>query len=90
MNWTVKLSSVAEKKYKKLDKSTRRRIKNALEELSGCEDPLTQRHVRPLVGKLRGFYRLRVGDFRIIFALIPEERIIAVVNIAPRGEAYKS
>jgi len=46
--------------------------------------------VKLFVGKLRGFYRLRVGDFRIIFALIPEEKIIAIVNTAPRGEACKS
>lgn len=89
MNWTIKLSSTAEKKYRKLDKNTRKRIKNSLEELGESDDPLAHRQVRPLVGKLKGFYRLRVGDFRVIFTLIPEERIIAVVNMAPRGEAYK-
>ncbi|WP_164930892.1 type II toxin-antitoxin system RelE family toxin [Aquifex aeolicus] len=89
MSWTIKLSSTAERKYKKLDRNTRKRITKALEELSECEDPLMHKHVRPLVGKLKGFYRLRVGDYRVIFALIPEEKIIAVVNIAPRGEAYK-
>ncbi|NPA41214.1 MAG: type II toxin-antitoxin system RelE/ParE family toxin [Aquificae bacterium] len=89
MNWTIKLSSVAEKKYKKLDKNTKRRIKEALIELAQSENPKLHRHTKPLTGPLRGFYRLRVGDFRIIFSLITDEKVIAVVNIAPRGEAYK-
>ncbi len=89
MSWTIKLSKVAEKKYKKLDAVTKRRIKEALKGLSEVENPKYGRDVKPLTGKLKGFYRLKVGDFRVIFAILPEERIIAVVNIAPRGDAYK-
>lgn len=89
MNWTIKSSSTAEKKYRRLDQSTRKGIKDALEELSESNDPSAHRQIRPFVGKLKGFYRLKVRDFRVIFALIQEERIIAVVNIAQRGEAYK-
>ena len=37
MNWTIKLSSVAEKKYKKLDKNMKKRVKEALEELAQRE-----------------------------------------------------
>jgi len=32
---------------------------------------------------------LKIGKFRIIFYLIEEEKIIAVVNIYPRGDIYK-
>ncbi|RLJ70462.1 mRNA interferase RelE/StbE [Hydrogenivirga caldilitoris] len=89
MSWTIKFSSTTEKKYRKLDRNTKKRIKNSLEELGESDDLSVHRHVKPLVGKLKGFYWLRVGDFRVIFTLIPEERIIAVVNMAPKGEAYK-
>ncbi len=58
MNWAIKLSSVAEKRYKKLDKN---------------------------IKKLKGFYRLRVEDYRVIFSILTDEKIIAVVNIVPRG-----
>jgi len=90
MNWRIKFSTVAEKKYKKLDKNTKTRIKKALEELGVLENPIFHRQVKSLTGKLKGFYRLRVGDYRIIFSIIQEEKIIAVVNIAPRGKAYKN
>jgi len=89
MNWTIRLSSVAEKKYKKLDRNMKRRIKEALEELAQSENPKFHRHVKPLTGQLKSFYRLRVGDFRVIFSILADERIIAVVNIVPRGGAYK-
>jgi len=90
MNWTIKFSTIAEKKYKKLDKNTKARIKKALKELEHLDEPIFHRQVKPLTGELKGFYRLRVGDYRIIFSILREEKIIAVVNIAPRGEAYKN
>ena len=45
--------------------------------------------MKPLTGQLKGFYRLRVGDFRVIFSILVDKKIIAVVNIVPRGDAYK-
>jgi len=81
--WTVKVSSRAEKYFNRLDKDLKNRIKSELEALSGLENPLDHRQVRPLTGELRGFFRLRVGDYRIIFAILDAEKIIAVVNIAP-------
>lgn len=89
MPWEIKLSSKAEKYYKKLDTVTRKRAKKALEEISPLDSPLDHEDVKPLTGDLRGFYRLRVGDYRIIFAILWETRTIAVVNFAPRGDVYK-
>ncbi len=89
MNWTIKLSSVAEKKYKKLDKIMKKRIRETLEELAQNENPKFHKHVKPLTGQLKGFYRLRVGNFRVIFSILVDKKIIAVVNIVPRGRAYK-
>ena len=90
MPWRVKLSTRAEKYYKKLDKKMRARAKQALEELSAFENPIEHQDVKPLTGELKGFYRLRIGGFRIVFALLFDSRIIAVVNFAPRGDAYKN
>jgi len=88
MSWTIKISSNAEKYYKKLDKSLKKIIKKNLLTLSQQENPLEHSQVRALTGELKGFYRLRIGDYRIIFALLKEERIIAVVNIFPRSNGY--
>ena len=89
MSWTVRFSGTAEKYYKRLDSNLRKRVSDSLKALSALENPLTHPQVRPLVGKLKGFYRLRIGKHRVIFSLLEETKTIAVVNIYPRGEAYK-
>jgi mRNA-degrading endonuclease RelE of RelBE toxin-antitoxin system len=43
--------------------------------------------VRPLTGELKGKYRLRIGNLRVIFGLGKE--VIKVYAILPRGKAYK-
>lgn len=85
----MRVSSRAEKYFHKLSKPARERFKKELLSLSTHEDPLQHPDVEPLLGPLRGFHRLRVGGYRIVFKVIKEERIIAVVNIAPRGGVYK-
>ncbi len=88
MSWKIKVSSNAEKYYIRLDKKLKLRIKNSLVNLSEYEKPLEHSQVKALTGDLKGFYRLRVGDYRIIFGLIEESKTIAVVNIFPRGSGY--
>lgn len=88
MSWSIRVSSTAEKYFKKLDKKLQRKIKDKLRALSGQQNSLENPQVRALTGELKGFYRLRVGDYRIIFALLKEEKVIAVVNILPRADAY--
>lgn len=34
-------------------------------------------------------YRLRVGDWRVVYLVHEETLLIAVVRIAPRGEVYR-
>jgi mRNA interferase RelE/StbE len=99
MSWTIRISSHAEKYYKssshaekyykRLDKNLRQRIKKELAELSQLADPLTHAAVKPLTGELRGFYRIRIGNYRLIFGLMHESKMIAVVNLTPRGDAYR-
>ncbi len=88
MSWSIRTSSDAENYFQKLDRKRRKRIKEKLLKLSQQENPLENPQVKALTGELKGFYRLRIGNYRIIFALLAKEEIIAVVNIFPRGNAY--
>ena len=87
-NWKVELSKDSLKYLKKLDRKTSQRLLTSLEALEASEHPLSHKDVRPLVGKLRGFHRLRVGEFRLIFELDGADRRIGVLLIIPRGNAY--
>jgi mRNA-degrading endonuclease RelE of RelBE toxin-antitoxin system len=86
-NWNVELSKRALKHLERLGQKNRNRILRNLEELEGMNNPLLHRNVKPLIGKLRGFHRLRLGDFRIIFELDRKKRRIGIHIIVSREDA---
>jgi mRNA interferase RelE/StbE len=88
MNWKIEVKTTTEKYYKKLDKGTRKRIKEALQELQSAEDPSSLSTVRALTGRLQGDYRLRVGKRRVLFTPDKEKKVIYVFAIIPRGDDY--
>ncbi|MBU1672686.1 MAG: type II toxin-antitoxin system RelE/ParE family toxin [Actinobacteria bacterium] len=88
MSWKVEVLPSAEKKYRKLDRKTRSRIVEALRELEQLENPFIHPDVRTLTGELKGSWRMRVGDWRILFEPQGESRTLRVYAILPRGSAY--
>jgi mRNA interferase RelE/StbE len=34
-------------------------------------------------------YRLRVGDWRVVYTILEQALLIAIVRIAPRGDVYQ-
>lgn len=63
-----------------LDRPTKQRIKKAVEGLPKGD-------IKPLSGS-KGLYRLRVGDWRVVFSY-PEENAVLIEKIALRGDVYK-
>lgn len=68
---------------RRLDRKTRERIFRAIDDLASASKSLD---VRRLTG--RDQTRLRVGDWRILFERNPEDRVISIVRVLPRGRAY--
>ncbi len=87
-SWRIEIKPSAEKQYLKLDAKTRQRIKSALQELEREELPLLHPKVKPLTGKLKEDFRLRVGGWRVLFTPWKESKVIHVYAILPRGDAY--
>ena len=88
MSWRIEVKPSAEKHYLKLDRPTRRRIKATLYDLENAEQPLLHPRVRPLTGKLKGDYRVRIGSWRVLLTPDRESRLLHVYAILPRGDAY--
>jgi mRNA interferase RelE/StbE len=45
---------------------------------------------RKLTGiKQDNLYRIRVGDWRISYAIEKDERLVVILEVAPRGGAYR-
>ena len=89
MNWDIQLSSKALKYYKRLPGKIQKEIRNELFRLKTFNVVLSHPEVKSLPGKLKGFYRLRIGKYRVIFGLLKQEGVIAVINIRPRRDLYK-
>ena len=85
MSYQVLLRPGAERQRRKLDDKARHRINDAL--LSLEETP------RPLgVVKLRAAeneWRIRVGDYRVIYAIDEDRRLVVILRIKHRREAYR-
>lgn len=76
----------AQRSLQKLPKDLSTTIRNKLELIA--EDPYAQhRNVTKLQN--RASYRLRVGNWRVIYEIRNEELVILVLKIAPRGEVYR-
>ncbi|RLF14213.1 MAG: type II toxin-antitoxin system RelE/ParE family toxin [Thermoprotei archaeon] len=63
----------------------RERVEERIGELSS--DPLP-RGVAKLFG-LKDAYRVRVGDYRILYRVYWKERMVVVFRIAPRKRVYR-
>lgn len=87
-NWSVELSRDSLKYLKKLSRNKAQRILGSLERLESVENPTFHKDVKPLTGKLKGYYRLRVGDYRLILEMDRDKKRIGVLVIVPRGDAY--
>lgn len=44
---------------------------------------------KKLHGELAGSFRLRVGDFRIVYDILREENLVILHAIGSRGDIYK-
>jgi mRNA interferase RelE/StbE len=80
----VEWSKSAAKVFSRLDQTTQRRILAAMQLLAESE----QGDVRRLQGTAEEVFRLRVGDWRVIFVYL-EDGTIFIVRISARGDAYK-
>ncbi len=75
----------AQRSLRKLPKDISRRIQEKLFIIS--QDPYG-RHNNVTKLKKREEFRLRVGDWRVIYEIHDGELLILVIKIAPRGSAY--
>jgi len=83
--WKVEFTKKADKDFSKLTPEARKRIDKAIEEKLLINP---DKHLIPLVGELNGFYKFRVGTYRLLCQKSGNVFIITVVRIGHRREIY--
>ncbi len=81
----VSLKQSVEKDLRRIDRSQIPRIVAAIQELATNPFPASS---RKLVGSERT-YRLRVGDYRVIYLVVHDRLEIEVQMVRHRKEAYR-
>lgn len=81
--YRVFLSAQAEKNLSKIPLDWRRRILEKLQLLKS--DPFLG---TPLVGKLKGAYKMRIHPYRIIYEIHKHRLTVFVIDIGHRKEIY--
>lgn len=83
--YRIEIARSALKSLSRLPRSYQKRIREKIRALAATPRPTG-------VKKLKGSanrYRLRVGDYRILYTVHDEERLVRIVVIAHRREAYR-
>ncbi|MEM2059349.1 MAG: type II toxin-antitoxin system RelE/ParE family toxin [Archaeoglobaceae archaeon] len=92
MEWKLIYHRNAIKFLKKLEKEKREHILDKLYELLNSMEkgilPIRTMDIKRLKGKWEGFFRLRVGELRIIFRIDVESKKILIYNIHFRERSY--
>jgi mRNA interferase RelE/StbE len=85
MTYTIELSTSAAKAVDKLEKANRLRIVGAIELLSVDPRPPGAKMLR---GGEQGRWRVRVGDYRIGYAIEDDRLLVLVLRVAHRRDVY--
>ncbi|WP_194174991.1 type II toxin-antitoxin system RelE family toxin [Desulfofundulus thermobenzoicus] len=86
--YDVRIHREALKSYRRLDKELQIKIDEAVEKL-GLDPWRRDLDVKKLHGEYKGYYRLRIGEVRLIYTIDRENGLVYIDALAHRGGAYK-
>lgn len=86
--YTVQVTKNFEKQFKKLDKTVQKNIKKWMEKHI-INNASPKEFGKALVGNFKGYWRYRIGDYRLIVEIKDKELVIVAIDIAHRREVYK-
>ena len=85
MTYPIELSTSAAKALDKLEKANRLRLVGAIELLSVDPRPPGAKMLR---GGDHGRWRVRVGDYRVVYTIEDDRLLVLVLRVAHRREVY--
>ena len=85
--YNLQLTRDAQRFYEKADAALARRLNRCFEQLQ--QNPYDHPNVKKLKGTLSGCYRYRVGDWRVVYEVLEDERVVIVLVISHRSKVYR-
>jgi len=88
LTWKVEFDERARRELRKLDRQAQRSILRFLRErIATNEDPT--RFGAPLRKNLSGFWKYRIGSYRVICQITGHKLIVRVIRIGHRKNVYE-
>ncbi len=84
--YSVILSFDAQEFFEEGSAALQRKLDRCFEMLK--TDPYSHPNIKQLKGDLAGYYRYRVGDYRVVYYIDEEQKQVVVTIIAHRREVY--
>ncbi len=84
--YQVALAASAQRFYEVADSNLQRRFDRCFEVLA--HDPRRHPNIKRLKGKLKGYSRYRVGDYRVIYRIEEDRLLVIVALLVHRSAAY--
>lgn len=87
-DWDLGLSSEFRKAIRGIDRKLQGRILQAIDYISTKPTVPQGDTVKPLGGELKGLWRYRIGDYRLLYRPDPDNGRVVLVTFVARGAAY--
>lgn len=87
LDWSIIFTPTFKKSVARCDTSMRGRVMLALTELSDSPMVLKGDTIKPLTKDLAGLWRYRIGDYRLVYKIL-DERKVMLLDFASRDHAY--
>jgi mRNA interferase RelE/StbE len=83
--YQIEFSRQADRQFRNLPSQIQQRLKSRIDSLSSAPRP----HGSEKLSGVDQLYRIRVGDYRIIYAVEDNRLLVLVVKIGHRREVYR-
>lgn len=84
--YRVEIKKVVVKAIARLPRNLQERLSQAMKQLA--KNPRPHGYIQ-LKGQQGEFYRIRVGDWRIIYTIEDDILLVVVIQVGPRGDVYE-
>lgn len=85
--YEVLLAKEALRTYRKVGSPLLQKLNRCFDNLR--RDPHSHPNIKRLSGALRGRYRYRIGDWRVVYRVDQQRMQVTILLIAHRGRAYE-
>ena len=84
-NYAIEVAPTALRELRRLDAPARRRVQAVIELLAADPRPPA---CKSMAGQPSGTYRVRTGDYRIVYEAHDDRLVVLVIRIGHRREVY--